>query len=79
MAAIVYGWTDSACTALGTRTIINCPSEAEPRPGLKAGAADCLASLETPGAIDGLKTSIETPIQLGRGAAETGAWVNRLY
>lgn len=61
-----------ACTALGTRTIvINCPSEAEARPLLKAGAADCLASLEMPAAIDGLKTSIETLImrvQLGGGA-----------
>jgi serine/threonine protein kinase len=61
-----------ACTALGTRTIIiNCPSENEARPLLKAGAPDCLASLETPGAIDGLKTSIETLImrvQLGGGA-----------
>jgi hypothetical protein len=61
-----------ACTALGTRTIvINCPSEAEARPLLKAGAADCLASLEIPGAIDGLRTSIETlimKVQLGGGA-----------
>ena len=38
---------------------------------MKAGAADCLASLEIPGAIDGLKTSIETlimKVQLGGGA-----------
>ena len=61
-----------ACAALGTRTIVvNCPSESEARPLLKAGAADCLASLEIPGAIDGLKTSIETlimKVQLGGGA-----------
>ena len=61
-----------ACNALGTRPIVvNCSSESEARPLLKAGAADCLASLEIPGAIDGLKTSIETlimKVQLGGGA-----------
>jgi serine/threonine protein kinase len=61
-----------ACQALGTRTIvINCPSEAEARNFLKHGAADCLPSLEIPGAVDTLKTSIETlitQVQLGTGA-----------
>jgi hypothetical protein len=61
-----------ACTALGTRSIvINCPSEAEARVMLKHGAADCLPSLTIPGAVDTLKTSIETliaQVQMGGGS-----------
>lgn len=67
-----------ACQALGTRVIvINCPSESEARTFLKSGAADCLPSLEYPGAIDTLKTSIETlitQVQMGSG----GSWWKKI-
>ncbi len=67
-----------ACHALGTRVIVvNCPSEAEARTMLKYGAADCLPSLETPGALDTLRSSIETlitQIQMGKG----GSWWKRI-
>ena len=67
-----------ACQALGTRVIVvNCPSEAEARTMLKHGAADCLPSLEIPGAVDTLKSSVETlitQVQMGSG----GAWWKRI-
>lgn len=67
-----------ACVALGTRVIvINCPSEAEARPMIKCGAADCLPSLEIPGAVDTLTASTETlitQVQMGSG----GSWWKRI-
>jgi serine/threonine protein kinase/class 3 adenylate cyclase len=62
-----------ACQALGTRVIvINCPSEAEARVYLKNGAADCLPSITIHGAVETLKSSIETlitQVQLGTGSS----------
>lgn len=67
-----------ACVALGTRVIvINCPSEAEARTMIKCGAADCLPSIELPGAADTLKSSTETlitQVQMGSG----GSWWKRI-
>jgi class 3 adenylate cyclase len=67
-----------ACQALGTRVIVvNCPSEAEARIMLKYGAADCLPSLAVPGAVDTLKSSVETlitQVQMGGG----GAWWKKI-
>jgi class 3 adenylate cyclase len=67
-----------ACVALGTRVIvINCPSESEARVMLKCGAADCLPSIEIPGAVDTLKSSTETliaQVQMGSG----GSWWKRI-
>ena len=67
-----------ACVALGTRIIvINCPSEAEARTMIKCGAADCLPSLEIPGAVDTLTSSTETlitQVQMGSG----GSWWKRI-
>jgi serine/threonine protein kinase len=67
-----------ACRALGTRVIVvNCPSEAEARIMLKYGAADCLPSLAVPGAVDTLKSSVETlitQVQMGGG----GAWWKKI-
>jgi serine/threonine protein kinase len=67
-----------ACVALGTRVIvINCPSETEARVMIKCGAADCLPSLEIPGAIDTLKSSsgtLITQVQMGSG----GSWWKRI-
>ena len=57
--------------------VVNCPSEAEARTMLKYGAADCLPSLELPGAVDTLKSSVETlitQVQMGGG----GAWWKRI-
>jgi class 3 adenylate cyclase len=67
-----------ACVALGTRVIvINCPSENEARAMIKRGAADCLPSIDIPGAIDTLKSSTETlmmQVQMGSG----GSWWKRI-
>ncbi len=67
-----------ACQALGTKSIVvNCPSETEARTMLKYGAADCLPSIEIPGAVDTLKTSTETliaQVQMGSG----GSWWKRI-
>jgi class 3 adenylate cyclase len=67
-----------ACVALGTRVIVvNCPSESEARTMIKAGAADCLPSLEITGAVDTLKSSVETlitQVQMGGG----GSWWKRI-
>lgn len=66
-----------ACQALGTRVVVvNCPSEAEARTMLKNGAADCVPSLDIPGAIDTLQTSIATlmaQVQMG-----SGPWWKRI-
>jgi class 3 adenylate cyclase len=67
-----------ACQALGTRVVVvNCPSEAEARTMLKYGAADCLPALEISGAVETLKSSVETlitQVQMGGG----GAWWKKL-
>jgi serine/threonine protein kinase/class 3 adenylate cyclase len=67
-----------ACVALGTRVIvINCPSETEARVMIKCGAADCLPTIEMPGAVDTLKSSTETliaQVQMGSG----GSWWKRI-
>jgi hypothetical protein len=67
-----------ACVALGTRVIvINCPSETEARLMIKCGAADCLPTIEMPGAVDTLKSSTETliaQVQMGSG----GSWWKRI-
>ena len=60
-----------ACSALGTKVVvINCGSIEEAQDMLKAGAADCTASLEAPQAIEALTMSVDTlitQIQLGTG------------
>ena len=60
-----------ACSTLGTKVVvINCGSINEAQDMLKAGAADCTASLESPQAIEALTMSVDTlitQIQLGTG------------
>ena len=60
-----------ACGALGPKVVVvNCGSIDEAQDMLKAGAADCTASLEAPQAIEALTMSVDTlitQIQLGTG------------
>ncbi len=60
-----------ACSALGTKVIVtNCGSINEAQDMMKAGAADCTASLDAPQSMEALTMSIDTlitQIQLGTG------------